>query len=502
MKEIIFFLTYLGRSKDVFALQAQLLLEHLKRGDKVTIVVDLDGSIFSNQVRYTMIAARRYEAKILFEKLLRVIRSFKAQYKVVGYEKSDVNLESVPAFKNVEELKKYTFRSYKIGLSVASYIMDETRDHLFSTIRNRKKIEHQILVASSVLNTIEFYSNITKPDLVYVHNGRLSHYAPVVIYCEVKVINFLVFEFPFLPNKFELVPNTIPHNIKYVHKRIVDCWRKSNLSEEEKEKIAHEFFNSNQRGKPIVGINFTDRQKIQDKIELPTGKEIITFFNSSIDEFASVPHWEEYIFVFEDEVEAIREICKYFEEDNSKHFVLRIHPNLMYLNNTQVKKLKQLKPIRNLTIFSPESSVYSYQLLMESSKIITFGSTVGIEATFFEKPSVLLGLSFYKYLDVCYIPNTKNELYNIINDENLPPKPKKNTYPYGFWALKFGEDYNFSKDTFDENYFTLSNSQKKIFFLKKIFSKSFFKYLLNNRNLKRLVNKNQRERLFKLLYKN
>lgn len=250
---------------------------------------------------------------------------------------------------------------------------------------------------------------------------------------------------------------------------------------EKKEKIAKSFFDNQRKGISLMEGSFLAYQKENEIPKLDFEKEIITFFNSSIDEFASVAGWEDYIKLYEDEVDAIYDICNHFAGDLKKQFVLRVHPNLKFLKNTQNKNIEKLRELNNLLIIEPQDSVSSYSLLEVSSKVITFGSTVGVEACYFGKPVIVLGLSLYKYLDVAYEPSSKSELYQLIDSSSLLEKPKENTYKYGYWRLLFGNDFiHRDKGVYFEKDFIPSKKDKVYLFIIKLVDVDFWRRVLRN----------------------
>lgn len=57
-------------------------------------------------------------------------------------------------------------------------------------------------------------------------------------------------------------------------------------------------------------------------------KENIVIFNSSEDEFSAIGGKFESIKLFNSQIEGIKAIVDHYSGDSSKHFYLRIHPNL------------------------------------------------------------------------------------------------------------------------------------------------------------------------------
>ena len=113
--------------------------------------------------------------------------------------------------------------------------------------------------------------------------------------------------------------------------------------------------------------------------------------------------------------EAINKLVSYFEGNDEYHFYLRIHPNLGKVKNVQTDEVNQME-YNNLTIIGPNQPIDTYAIIDACDKSIVFGSTSGIEATYWGKASVLLGKSFYYYLEeACYKPETYEDLYKLIS---------------------------------------------------------------------------------------
>ena len=89
----------------------------------------------------------------------------------------------------------------------------------------------------------------------------------------------------------------------------------------------------------------------------------------------------------------------------------------------------------NVTVVPPDSMVSSYTLLFNAEKVVTFGSTIGIEAVYWNKPSVLLRGAYYMKLGGCYVPKTPAEAVELVKAE-LMPQGSEGAIKYGFWVMK------------------------------------------------------------------
>jgi len=290
------------------------------------------------------------------------------------------------------------------------------------------------------LNFLELIQTI-KPDAIYFFNGRLAEIRPLIKLAERFKIPFYNYELaPGTYSKYILLENTNIHDQKYYHNKILEFWENCKLTDKESEGMkwfTHRRNRINQDG-PVFILN-------QSKNKLPTnfnsGKRNIAIFNHSDDEFAASDGWK--IPLFNDQNDAIRKIVKYFSFNNTIHFYLRMHPNLTKVKNAKVRELLNLN-YKNITVIKPEDDIDTYALLDACDKIITFGSTVGVEATAWNKPSVFLGMSLYMDLDCTYIPNTIENVFELIEND-LKPKDKLGALKYGFWVEHYGIDFIYYK---------------------------------------------------------
>ena len=113
-----------------------------------------------------------------------------------------------------------------------------------------------------------------------------------------------------------------------------------------------------------------------------------------------------------------------------------IHPNLGDLDNTQTRALARLQS-PYLTVIPAESPISTYALLGACDKVLTFGSSVGIEAVYWGKPSVLAGLSFYRDLGGVYRPGTHGELMELLRAD-LEPAGVESALMFGHFFATFG----------------------------------------------------------------
>lgn len=436
-------------------------MQHVLAGDEVAVVVDLKNDIAKSQIGYNSSVSNLYYFRQMFRNMLSYLHDKGGNITVLDYKYSD-DFENVE-FDTLQELKDYVYQGYNLGLCAASSMISRIRDHKLDTKKYVGQVNRELKNSIDVFTTIRYYHETIMPDLVYLFNGRMSVYAPIMLYCKNNNLQFRTFEFSLSFDKYHLLYNEIPHNISYRYREMIDLWEDEKVSLLKKQEIGVTFFENQRGGISTVEQSYIGLQNKEIDESQLKGKEVITFFNSSIDEFAAVPGWEDYMYVYDNEVDAIFDICQYYQEDISKIFILRIHPNLKFIENTQNRELLKLKQLKNLIIFEAHSPIRSYSLLDKSDKIITFGSTIGVEACYYGKPAICLGLSFYEHLNVAYIPKNKEELFYFLDDKNLQPKPRENSLPYGYWFCSFGEPFiNHENGDISEQEYKLTPKQKRV----------------------------------------
>ena len=103
-------------------------------------------------------------------------------------------------------------------------------------------------------------------------------------------------------------------------------------------------------------------------------------------------------------------------------------------------------------IIDPDDPISSYTLMMHCELIISFGSTIGIEALYLEKPSILISRSFYEDLGGCIRPKSHGELIQLLityaESKNLPEVDpgKEAVYKYGYYMKFKGESFLYARE--------------------------------------------------------
>lgn len=350
-----------------------------------------------------------------------------------------------PDFKTIREAIDFDYEGYNYGLGPVSCIMTLNRDYDFDIKKEQKTIKKAFTTEYTVFKNLEELFNQYHFDEIYTCNGRMPLVYPLVSYAKKNNIPYTVYERGAKINKLRVIKNSVPHDFNNWQSEVKVYWQSAGS---DKNILAQKWFDDRRKGKFQAIESFT---KDQIKDLLPNGfdfnKENIAIFNSSIDEVYAFDSWKHPF--ADNENDLINAILEHYKNHTNKHFYLRIHPNLTKAKKKKATQIRQINEMKkkytNLTVIEPDQKIDTYALIEAVDKVLTFYSTVGCEATYYGKVSILAGKAPYEDFDCVYKAKSLEECFELLDNKNLTPKPKENTYPYGYYNEVYGEDYKYFK---------------------------------------------------------
>lgn len=353
-------------------------------------------------------------------------------------------------FESVAAIKEYKYDGAEIGYGAASSLISKFRDHRFDTKEYHDDILRELKTCVGVYVALKKEIQEYKPDMVYFFNGRIATHLPAKVLCEKMGLEYYCYEVSYQENSYRLIKNAPVHYV--IAQSEIDLigasWSDANRA------LGESFFLSKRGGRDIGKLpSFT---KSQGRGNLPAGfdpeKINIAIFNGTIDEYAGIKGWENPLYE-PDETGGIGEILRSFASRNDFVFYLRVHPHMSELprSTSQLQDIYALSlKYSNLNVIWPEQAVDSYALLDACAKVITFGSTIGVEATYWGKPSILAGKAYYENFNCTYVPKSHAEVVALIEGDT-PPLSKLSAIQYGFWELTNGTRFKFFRETGAQN---------------------------------------------------
>lgn len=345
-------------------------------------------------------------------------------------------------YSTIEELRNLTYENFNVG--------EATLSNIISALRTSEPDLEEIRPAADrlIVSSVSLYCQVIKLlqdnrfDKVFVFNGRFAHTRAILCACRAAHVTFCTFEVGCDAWHYALYENSTPHNLIAFEELVDQTWN-AEPDVEKKTKIAREFYENRVSGVEQGWFSFVNRQApgLLPKAWDP-GKRNVVIFNSSEDEFAAAgPEWRGR--VYKNQIDGIKRIAESFKELAGEQWKLhlRIHPNLAYADKLFVTHLLSLQS-EWLNVVAPDSKVCSYAMLFACEKAVTFGSTVGIEAAYWNKPSILAGVAAYRKHNVSYVPGTHGEVMELLLGD-IPPMARQNTFPYGYFCSIYGKRHKY-----------------------------------------------------------
>lgn len=346
-------------------------------------------------------------------------------------------------YDDVASLKALQYKGVDIGYAAFSTYVSVTRN-LTPFFNAHLKAFLDDLMRSEIrqIEALQQYVEEISPDMMVVMCGRHSNQKPIYQLAVNNHINFVVTERKWTENgedTYDFFVNNSPHSNVAIYQRMQDCWASGS---DDKYEIAKTFFDNRRYGQYAADTIYTKRQ---EQGLLPDGfdhsKTNIAIFNSSEDEYYSISRECDEYGVWNNQYTALKAIFEHYRHRDDIHFYLRIHPNLSGVNFTSHTILYTLQ-YDNVTIIAPESPVSSYALLDNCQKVMVFNSSLGLEGAYWGKPVIVLNESYYNYMGIVHLPQSEDEVYQMIDDPDLP-------------SLK-------SDECLKAGYFFMSGTQKKL----------------------------------------
>lgn len=427
------------------------------------------------------------------------LSKLKGNFKVIYTPNININPKSFNGkiFQNPENLKKFKPGGVDFGQSVYSSYLGLTRDYAFEGLLSETSCRSLLSTSFIIYNFFSNYLKKNKVNKVILFNGRHNQYRPVVRACQKNKIRVEVSEF-FESGNYKSVRNFINHlpgDIDNFAKDINRVWNKSSHS-----KKAINYFRDKHRRK--VKDDTSSYVLKQNQNTLPSNwndnKRNIVYFTSSQDEYAALGGEYDKIF-YKDQFDSIKQISQEIRNKKDKEifFWIKCHPNLSNVFWNYHKKVFSLHdPSNNIFVIPPDSKVDTYSVLKACEKVITFNSLIGIEAVYFNKPSIIIGRRVYEKLNCIYKPKNHKEVKKLLFQKVLKPKSIIGAYKYSVHWVDGGSKLKYLSGSiakklvfkFKDFKFKFNYLEKLVYFIEKFKQFYIYNYLISylfNRLLKK-----------------
>lgn len=231
-------------------------------------------------------------------------------------------------------------------------------------------------------------------DRLEFFNGRIVPTRGALLAARQLGRDFGVLEVSGRDRHLTVAENSSVHDIDFKQEELRRFLLRPNLDLQS----ASVFFESRRKGEETNDKSFTARQK-RGKLR-SHNRPVLAIFTSSADELkVSGAQW--FTRASQDPVEFIVEMADRIKHDFD--VVVRMHPNQAGdKTGAASTMISTLSAIPHIQLIPPTSSVSTYELLDLAYAVLTFGSTIGLEATYWGKPSILAGRALWDRQDIAY----------------------------------------------------------------------------------------------------
>lgn len=332
-------------------------------------------------------------------------------------------------------LKDYDFENTDVGQAAYSSYISLSRDQDLEGRLASWSLRQLVATSEALVVWARVIFTRYAVDRVVLYNGRQNQYRPLLRVAQQMMIAVEVMEFSGQHSgcvyTFE---DQLPQDLDLLNSCIQSRWESF---DGDIKRCAADYYTYKRSGGVI---NDSKSYVLSQQIGmLPVGwddsKHNVAIFNSSEDEFAALGGEYDKT-LYRNQTEAIIRLCESLRNDSHVVLWLRIHPNLKDVGWSFAARLHDLESkYANIRVIAGDSPVSSYSLLDACAITLSFGSTMGVEAAYWGKPSILVGRCVYERLGSVYTPRTHEEVVGLIRSRDLAPLPAEGAYKVAlFWS--------------------------------------------------------------------
>lgn len=367
-------------------------------------------------------------------------------------------VKSVASQRDFEGLE---FQGMPVGKLTLSQLTDDSSDiHIPLEILNREGLNHVANGIALYLSTLDILEKYLV-DEVYVWNGRRISDGPLLFAAREFGAKAFCFISGSNPKKYFLQANSL-HSTAEWKKSIENFYSDPDFALQV-DAEAKEYFHEFRYGKsPTLGYEWFAKDFKADtssRSSNSSSKKNLVVFTSALWEVTNYLERDSLSEDFLDTYKLISRFCSDSEVLEKFNVIVRWHPNLTRAGEIERNLIREvIQETPSVFHFDPESDTDSYQLLDKADIVLTTGSSMGIEASYAGKVSILAGLAFYSGFGV-YEPADFIELKQLLLRMNLKPFPKSYAEKFGCFMRNFGSEYKYIQWAPDESMYLLGDQE-------------------------------------------
>ena len=320
----------------------------------------------------------------------------------------------------IEEVASFEISGKKFGLAAMSTLI--FADRTLPRTGTAPTIALELLRSSiSVYEAIsEFVKVSARFDNALVFNGRFADAYGALSAVRDNQMSYTVYETLGPDKRYITFENATPHSLAAQTVRAMR-YVENVVCRPDLLNVGRDFFEQKRLGNYTNDHAYITPEYSQFVLpDVYTGRKIISIFNSSEDEIRYTEYAANYESLwFASQFDAIKQIVQSYSGDDDYVIILRVHPNIDTGDPQELEELLSLSS-ENLIVIPPTQKISSYSIIDQSHVVISFFSTIGVEATYWGVPSISLSPNPYANVGVSRFTKSLRDLRNIIDSDIAP----------------------------------------------------------------------------------
>jgi len=408
---VLFF--YIGTPSPILETELELIKIHEQAGDKVR-VLQCSGALPNCHWNIKHIDSKCAMCRSKFKSGWDVLNpSDNVELKQFERQEKYNDIDLQEPFDSIKDITSFEYDGEGIGYGTTATMVSVERDHRLDTHKFHEDIIRTLTSSIHIYNSLKIEMKNFCPDRVYFFNGRIHTHLPAKLLCNKLGIDFYSYEVSYNNNSYVLINNKTVHDPISSERvaQIDGTWTSK------KQELGDSIL-QNMRNRVTGKLpTFANNQKpiLPDGFDI--AKRNIAIFSGTLDEYEGIQFGTNKIYK-PDQTAGIAEILGALEFHPEFFFYLRVHPHMKGLprTNSQLADIKSISTqFSNVCVIWPEDPVDSYGLIDACEKIVSFGSTTGVEATFWGRPSILADYSLFQNFNYAYQPASHSELIDLLH---------------------------------------------------------------------------------------
>lgn len=344
----------------------------------------------------------------------------------------------------LDDLRSLQWRDVDLGMGVVSSLVSRFKLPDLDVHRHSEIVRDAITAFMLAYDAADQVLKANHFDLAYLFNGRFCTTRAVLRATQANQTEFRIQERGCNPGHYCLL-NDVPHNRVRLQQNILKFWDQH--PDEYRNEHARAFFEGRRKGGSHGWPSFTSHQDQGVPAEFRKAKYLLSYFCGSDDENVAIGD----AFAqqgFATQADAVLALLDAMKSQPDCHLAIRVHPHLRSKSAESRAFWDNLPLSENCSVIAADSPINSYDLIDASDLVITYASTAGVEASYYGKPVLLLGSSFYDQLSVAHQAYTPDRISEFLSDPaNWKSHSQSGSLKYGFYANKNGVPFEYYEPT-------------------------------------------------------